>query len=181
MFMSITILKQTEISAAISKVASQARDTQTAIHQIAYSVLDHTREFGDFTGAERLLNALPSGQRVKSLGQWFDVMSSGKLRLSQDPKTKLWKGELAKDRSDADFLMAKAEGLDYGDFKPEIVSKVIDLKAFLKKVEKVSTDDSMVKDKQGREVPAVTAETRAIAAKAVAFLRALPEVQAAVK
>jgi hypothetical protein len=162
---------QSEIGGAISAVAASARAAQTEIHKIAVSTLDHTREFGDFTGCERLLNALPNGQRVKSLAQWFEAMSNGKLRITLDPKTKIWAGELSKDRSDADFDMAKAEASDYGSFKPEIVSSVVTLKDLIKKVERISTNDKTVKNSDGVEVPAVTAEARQVAAQLVAFIR----------
>jgi hypothetical protein len=174
----MNLLKQSEIGAAISAVAAAARANQTAIHEIAVSTLDHTREFGDFTGCERLLNALPNGQRVKSLAQWFNVMSGKQLTITLDPKTKVWSGKLQRSaNSEADFDIAKAMEVDYGSFQPEIVQSVITLKTLLQKVTKIATDTETVTI-DGKTVPRVSAEVQAIAAQTVAYMRTLPAVQA---
>lgn len=169
------IIAKDSIMSRISSVAASARTLESDIHQLAYSTLDHIRDSGDYRGAVALLNALPKGQRVQALAAWYRHFSNGKITLRQDA-SKTWICAL-KDRTETDFDMEGAEGTTYADLTNEAAPKQLDVAAFVKRLEAVSTNDSTI-TVDGVEKPKVTPATRSLAAQVVAFVRGL-ESQAA--
>lgn len=162
------IISRDRIMSAISALASAARECESQIHNLAYSTLDHTRQHGDSTGVVALLNALPRGVRVQGLAAWYRHFSNGKMALKQDAN-KIWVCNL-KERTDSDFNMADAELTTFADLTQEATPKQLDVAAFIKSLERVSTNDATLKDGK----PRVTANARALAARLVAFVREQP-------
>jgi hypothetical protein len=140
---------------------------ESEVHEILVSSLDHIRTSGDTRPAVALLNAMPKGQRVQGMAQWLRHFSNGKVTLRQDAN-KVWVCAL-KERTDADFDMEGAEVTSYADLTQEATPKQMDIAAFVKSLERVSTNDATLKDGK----PKVTADARALAARLVAFTRDL--------
>lgn len=163
----LTLLTQADVMTRIDTLGVAARALQADIHLCAVSALDHVRAHGDTRGACALMNALPNGQRVKSLGVWFNAFSGGKLALTQNKDTKAWEANLSKDRSDSDFDVAGAEATDYGAFTKEIAPQTMTLLKLVKKLEGFSTNDETNTDGS----PKVDSEARAMAAELVAQVR----------
>ena len=165
--MSLTLLTQTQVRDAIPLLTTDARKIQETIHLIGCSVLDHTRAHGDYTGAEALLNALPTGQRVKALAHWFRHFSNGKMIAKLDAKTKAWGIELKKDRVDSDFKVDEAIQVTFADLTVEKDPVTLELAKF-KGLERTANN---TENFDGTDIPKVAADTRAMAAKIVAFVR----------
>ena len=168
--MSIKLLTQTEVSEAIPALATNAANVQATIHQIGCSILEHTRQHGDYTGAERLCNALPRGQRVKALAFWFRHFSNGKLTLAVAKDTKMWVGKLAKDRDFADFDVDSAMETTFADLTSEKDPTTLTLEKFIKGLERTANNDATF---DGTSIPKVAPEARAVAATLVAAYRSM--------
>jgi phage major head subunit gpT-like protein len=133
------------LRAAIKRIASRSAVVNSNIHVVAVSSLAHARDHGDWTPAALLLNALPSGQRVKALAFWFKRFSNGKLSFHKADDG--WKGKLAKERNVADFDIEGAMAVTFGDLtaekKPDSVLTTEALvKILAKRAEKTEFDDT---------------------------------------
>lgn len=131
----LTILNQAKTGKLISSIAKRATTLNVDIHIAAVSTLAHVRDFGDYTLAIRLLGALPSGQRVKTLAAWYGHFSNGAITFTLD-KAEGWKANLAKKRSPEMFDIEGAWKVPFGDLMPEKVATTMTAKqvvAMLKK------------------------------------------------
>lgn len=165
--MSIKLLTQADVLNAIVELGSDATKIEARIHVIAVSTLDHVRAHGDTRGCVALMNALPRGQRVKSLGYWFKHFSSGKLILSIDKTSKLWVAKLNA-RTDEDFKVSEACDLTFADLTVERDPTSVTMESFIRNIERTANNTDM---HDGTDIPKVTPEARAVAARLVAFLR----------
>jgi len=166
--MSLILLSQSEVKARVAKLVLTAAEVQSEIHLIGCSTLDHTRVHGDYTGAVALLNGLPKGQRVKALAYWFRHFSNGKMVAKINSDTKLWDIELKKDRTDADFRVDEAIEITFADLTAEKDPTTLELDKFLKGLDRTANN---TENFDGTNIPKVAAETRAMAARIVAFVR----------
>lgn len=165
---SIQLMTQAEVLAEIPLLASDAKSVQTRIHVAACSTLDHIREHGDTRGAVALMNGLPNGQRVKSLGHWYRVFSNGKVAFRKDKTTGEWTVELGKNRAKdgSDFNVAGAIETSFADLTEEKDPVSLTLKKFVDRMVALSTNDEL-HDNGARKV---ALEARNAAAEVVAFL-----------
>jgi hypothetical protein len=164
----IQLIGRGEIAARVSKIVTGAQNLQADIHLAACSILDHTREHGDYTAGEALLNGLPNGQRVKALAFWFRHFSNGKLTFKRDEATKLYVGVLQKARDDADFRIDEACETSFADLTNEQEPKSVTVESMVRNLSRSATNAEMHKD---GKTPKVTPEARALASKIVAFVR----------
>lgn len=167
-----------QVAAYVATLGADARNVQGRIHIAAVSTLEHTAQSGDFRGAIALLSALPNGTRVKALAAWYREFSGKQLSLTYDPKARTWGGKLKDGWSAEHFDVARAESVTFADLTSEIEPKVMDKAAYIKMLERTSTNDKQI-EIDGKKVDKVTPEARALAAKVVAFVRNLPTTQAA--
>jgi hypothetical protein len=165
--MKIEILTKSAVVEVISRIGTSAKQLQADIHQCAVSTLDHTREFGDFRGALSLVNALPNGQRVLALCEWFNHFSGGKLSFKKSAEGG-FTAELAKDRVDTNFNVELAMECDFGTFTKETTPKTMTVEALIKSLESKANNDKLNTD----GTPKVALEARAVAASLVASFRA---------
>lgn len=161
------ILSVSAVTDKVAQIGKSAKALQADIHQVAVSTLDHCREHGDYRGALALVNALPNGQRVKSLIVWFQHFANGKLLFKADKAAGNYTAELKKDRVDSDFNVLAAMEIDFGSFTKEITPKTMTLEAFVKSCESKADNDEVNSD----GTPKVSREARAFAAKCVAMYR----------
>lgn len=136
----VNILSQSAAAELISQICNTSKTLVADIHIAAVSTLDHIREHSNYTGALALLNGLSNGVRVKGLAAWYKEFSSGKFVPSQDPKTKVWRAELIKDRTDPDFKISEAMAITFADFKEEVGHETLTLEKFLKGLKRTATN-----------------------------------------
>jgi hypothetical protein len=166
--MRVTILDAQGIAKGIADVSVTAQAVQADIHSLAVSCLAHVRDHGDTTLAVRLLGVLPSGQRRKTLAQWFKVYSSGKMLLNQDAKHGTWSCKL-RDRTAEDFKVDEAMDCDYGDLEPESrVEKAKSLKDLVAAIARFTKNDKTLPD----GTPVVSADVIKAAQKALSAITA---------
>ena len=166
--MNITILSQGECAKLIAGLGKLTHKVQDRIHQVAVSTLVHTRDHGDYTLAERLLNSLPNGQRVETLAKWFSVFSNKKLTFRKVNGN--FAGKLG-DRVPADFNIEGAAATPWGSLEKEKVQQEqFNVNAMLAYLRRKASDDKMLPDGS----PSVHPEARALAARMLAFAAAGP-------
>ena len=165
--MKTVILTAAAVIAALPALSKSLKDGEAKIHELAVSTLDHAREHGDFRGCVAVLNALPKGTRSEALAAWYRNFSTNKLKLKRE-KDGTWGGEIAKDRTDSDFLVEAADEVTFADFTKEVAPKALTMAKFLGQIEKVANDTSTLPN-GARKVPS---EVAALAASMVAMVRA---------
>lgn len=161
--MSIKLLDQADTKQLIASIAGRAASVQTDIHQAACSCLDHVRAHGDTTGAVALMNALPRGQRVKSLGFWFKHFSSSKLVMNLDKASGMWNASLSKTRQKdgSDFNIEAAVGTTYADLTTERDPVSVTVESMLRNLKRNATNAELHDNGE----PKVTPEAREAASK----------------
>lgn len=162
------LLTQQDVTARIVKLGASAAEVQSEIHLIACSTLDHIRVHGDTTGAVALMNALPKGQRVKSLSFWFRHFSNGKVAMALDKATDTWSCTLGKKRTEADFDIVAALAMTFADLTTEREPVSMTLEQFIKGLERTANNTA---NHDGTEIPKVSEPVRALAAKLNAYIR----------
>lgn len=162
----VIILSQAAANEAIAGIKTSAHKLQAEIHQVAVSTLDHAREFGDYRGALALVNALPNGQRVQGLVEWFKGFSNGKLTFKQNAD-KSFTAELKKDRVEADFQIELAMLTDFGAYTKEATPKTFSVDALIKMLEAKANNTELNSD----GTPKVSPDARTVAASLVASYR----------
>jgi len=165
----MNLYSRSQIGSRVARIVRVAGKVEAEIHVVLCSVLDHTREHGDYTALLPLLNGLPKGQRVQAIAAWLKHFSGGKLIARIDSEAKAWVCELSKERSDSDFDIVGAMAITFGDFTKEPAPTTLDVKALLRIIEKKATSDEVNKDGS----PKVTAEAKEFASKLVAAGRAM--------
>lgn len=140
----LTILNQAKTGKLISSIAKRATTLQVDIHIAAVSTLAHIRDHSDYTLAIRLLGALPSGQRVKTLALWYSHFSNGAITFTLD-KAEGWKANLAKKRTPEMFDIEGAWKTTFGDLMPEKVPTTMTAKQVLAMLKK-QADSKAVND-----------------------------------
>lgn len=174
-----TLLTQAQVATAIPLLLGTAKRVEEELHVIACSILDHTRLHGDYTQFETLLNGLPRGTRVKALAFWIKHFSNKKLVFTIDSATKLYVGELKKDRDDADFDIAGAMALSFADLSNEKDPTSVTVESILRNLSRNATNTDMHDD---GVTPKVSPEAREWASKVVGLIRGAgldPKVKAA--
>lgn len=163
----ITLLTQAQVAPFINKLGATAKQVQADIHIAACSTLDHTREHGDYTGAQLLMNALPNGQRVKALGAWFSHFSNKKLTFKYDKETATWIGSLEKARMESDFGVDAAMITSFADLTAEKDPMTLDVKAFVHGLERTAKNTATF---DGTDKPKVDPTVRQLAADVLVFI-----------
>ncbi len=162
----MNLYSRSQIASRVERIVRIAGRVDAEVHVVLCSILDHTREHGDYTALERLLNGLPNGVRKQGIVAWVKHFTNKKLIPRQD-KHKVWVCDLSKDRTDADFNIVEAMAITYGDFTAEPVPTTMTLALLLKMLEKKATSVEVNKDGS----PKVSDEAKAMASKLVAFAR----------
>lgn len=139
-----TILDPKTCGRKIDRIAKVGRSLQTEIHSVGVSVLSHIREHGDYTLAIRLMNALPNGQRVNSLGFWFGYFSNGVFKVTYNKDTASWSGKLKGDREQIDVDGAAATS--YADLTPEKKYTTFTAAAFASFLKRKANEDGLNPD-----------------------------------
>ena len=138
-------LKETAIK--IKSIKVRGANLQSDIHQVACSTLAHIRDHGDYTLAVSLMNAIPTGVRVKGLALWFHHFSNGKFAVRQDKKQgNIWVGSVNKDRSPEDFLVDDAVKVTFADFTTEPVKQEITVEKIKKYLEGLINNEVILAD-----------------------------------
>lgn len=137
MFTPFTIEK---VRTNISRIKRSAASLQKLIHETACSCLVHIRDHGDYTPLVQLLDALPTGQRVKQLAQWANHFTDGAVTLKYDSGAG-WSCKLAKARKPEQFDIEGAYATPYGDLAPEKVGGTMTLKAAIAYLKRKANDD----------------------------------------
>lgn len=137
MFTPFTIEK---VRTNISRIKRSAASLQKLIHETACSCLVHIRDHGDYTPLVQLLDALPTGQRVKQLAQWSSHFTEGAVKLTYDSGSG-WACKLAKHRTPEMFDIEGAYATPYGDLAPEKVGGTMTLKAVVRYLKRKADED----------------------------------------
>jgi hypothetical protein len=170
------LLNQAETAKAIKSIRTRAANVQKDIHLCAVSTLAHMRDHGDYTGAVLLMNALPSGQRVKGLAAWYKNFSGGKFTLRQDKKQgNIWVGALqskADGRVDEDFNVDEAAKITFADFTAEAAPQQVTPDSIKKYLDRLIANDETIKDALGKDQPKVTEAAKQTATQMLALIAA---------
>jgi hypothetical protein len=159
---------RSQIGSKVARIVRVAGKVDSELHVVLCSILDHTRDCGDYTAILPLLNGLPNGQRKQAIVQWLSHFSGKKLIARLDSKSKSWVAELSKDRADSDFDIAGAMAITFGDFTKEPEATTLSVELLIKMLEKKATSTDLNKDGS----PKVSPEARDLASKLVGFARA---------
>ena len=165
--MSIQFIGRDQIHARAVAVAQAATATQGELHLVLCSILVHTRDHGDYTALETVMNGLPNGMRVKAINAWVRNFTSNKLTMKQDAKSKVWSGELRKDRNEEDFLIDDAVETTFADFTTEKEPSTITVKGLIKMLAKRAHDTETNQDGS----PKVSPEARKLASVLLGVVR----------
>ena len=163
----MNLYSRSQIASRVARIVRVAGKVDGELHVVLCSILDHTREHGDYTALLPLLNGLPAGVRKQGIVAWLSHFSNKKLIARLDTKSKQWVCDLAKDRQDSDFDIVGAMAVTFGDFKPEPVPTTLTLALLIKMLEQKATDSKMNEDGS----PKVAPEAKDMASKLVAFAR----------
>lgn len=158
----MNLYTQSQIGSKVARIVRVAGKVDSELHVVLCSILDHTREHGDYTAILPLMNGLPSGQRKEAIVKWISHFSGKQLVLSQDKKTKIWKGELVPNRNQELFDIVGAMAITFGDFTQEPKPTTMTLELLIKQLEKTANDSSVNKADGS---PKVTEDARMAAAK----------------
>ena len=101
----------TEIDDNIVSVARNAKDLNTLIHVTAMMIINHAKEHGDCSRAQKLLFALPASMRRTMLEQWFHTYTPIAVRH----KEPTWNSALRKP-TDKKYVEWNIEGADAEPF-----------------------------------------------------------------
>lgn len=154
-----------EMTTAIGRIAATGKVLQGRIHDTAVSTLNHAAEHGDTTLACRLLDALPNGQRVKSLAFWFTHFSGKQMSFSVDKSTGKYACKLKGGWTKTAFDVPAAAATTFADLTVEKSPETMDVKAFLKMLKRVGDNDALI---PGTDQPKVDPLVRRLAAVAYA-------------
>ena len=102
----------------ISRIKRSGAALQKLVHETAVSTLAHIRDHGDYTLATALLDALPTGQRVKALAHWYKHFSKGAVTFSYDSKAG-WLCKIVKNRTPEMFDIDGAYATTFADLTAE--------------------------------------------------------------
>ena len=103
-----TLIEGTKsITRKITSIRTRGRKLDADIHTTALSCVYHAEQHGDVTLAERLMDSMPNGSRVKSLAVWLEDFFP--MSVKKDKESGNWKVSLKKDRSAEDYQYEKAE------------------------------------------------------------------------
>jgi hypothetical protein len=165
--MSVKLMTVNEMTTAIGRIKAGSASLQSRIHTTAVSTLAHIRDHGDTTLACRLLDALATGQRVKSLAFWYGHFSGKMAVFSIDKASGQWKCKLAPEWNQSKFLfdIDGANETTFADLTVEKSPETMDVKAFLKMLKRVGDNDGFF---PGTTMPKVDPEVRRLAALAYA-------------
>ena len=163
----MNLYTRSQIASRVARIVRVAGKVDAELHVVLCSILDHTREHGDYTAILPLLNGLPNGVRKQAIVLWVSHFTSKKLVARLDTKSKEWVCELAKDRQDSDFDIVGAMAVTYGDFTKEPEPTTLTLAMLVKLLEKKATSTEVNKDGS----PKVAPEAAEMASKLVAFVR----------
>lgn len=125
----------------VASIRDGARVLLGSIHEVAVGTLAHIADHGDWTVAASLLNALPSGIRVKTLAKWYNRFSGGQVNFFQDKaQGNQFVAKLVPGWSAEKFDLVTAAATPFGDMEAEKVSKTLDIKALRGMIARVANN-----------------------------------------
>ena len=148
------ILDKATIGKKISRIKRTGQALQQEIHVVAVNTLIHIRDHGDYTLAINLLDALPNGQRVKALANWYRHFSGDAVTFNFAPDGEGWAGKLAKKRDDSQFDIEGAIATTYGDLMPEKGYSTLTVAGVLSMLKRKANEDGLNKDGSPKVEPA---------------------------
>ena len=163
----MNLYSRSQIASRVARIVRVAGKVDAELHVVLCSILDHTREHGDYTAILPLLNGLPNGVRKQAIVAWVSHFTNKKLIARLDNKSKEWVCELAKERADSDFDIVGAMAVTYGDFTKEPEPTTLTVALLIKMLETKATDNTANKDGS----PKVAPDAADLASKLVAFAR----------
>jgi hypothetical protein len=163
----MNLYTRSQIGSRVARIVRVAGKVDGELHVVLCSILDHTREHGDYTAILPLLNGLPNGVRKQGIVAWLSHFSGKQLTARLDNKTKAWVCDLAKQRDEGLFDITGAMAVTFGDFTKEPEPTTLTLALLIKMLEKRATSDELNKDGS----PKVSPEARDMASKMVKFAR----------
>lgn len=158
---------QSQIGSRVARIVRVAGKVDAELHVVLCSILDHTREHGDYTALVPLMNGLPNGQRKQGIVAWLKHFSGGQLTCSQNADTGAWQAKLKPQRDQALFDITGAMAVTFGDFTKEPAAKTLSVEALIKMLEAKATNTELNKD----GTPKVSVEARTLASNMVAAIR----------
>lgn len=147
-------LDKAAIGKRIARIKRTGQALQKEIHIVAVNTLAHIRDHGDYTLAINLLDALPNGQRVKALANWYRHFSGGAVTFNFSPDGEGWTGKLAKKRDESMFDVEGAISTTYGDLMPEKGYSTLTLAGVLAMLKRKANEDGLNKDGSPKVEPA---------------------------
>lgn len=163
----MNLYSQSQIGSRVARIVRVAGKVEAELHVVLCSVLDHTREHGDYTAILPLLNGLPKGQRIQAIAAWLKHFSNKKMIARIDSESKQWIVELSKDRVDEDFDIVGAMAITFGDFTKEPEPTTLTVALLVKMLEKRATSTETNKDGS----PKVSEDAKVLASELVAVAR----------
>lgn len=149
---SFTIIPQADCGKRIARIKRIGASLQAEIHLVACSTLAHIRDHGDYTLAVQLLDALPNGQRVKSLAYWYNRFSDGAAIFTQK-SGEGWACKLSKTRTAEMFDVDAAYETSFADLTSEKNPVTMTVPQVLAYLKRKADDDAANADGSPRIAP----------------------------
>ena len=111
-----------QIDAKIKSIKTRGKNIDKDIHETGIAIMRHAAKHGDYTRANKLVDAMPKSGRTKAFIKWF----SDHTPLNWNDKEKVFKLPKNKDKRRA-FLIDEANAVPFWEYTVEVTPGTIDV------------------------------------------------------
>jgi hypothetical protein len=133
------------IDKKIKSIKTRGKNIDKDIHETGVAIMQHAMAHGDYSAANRLVDALPKSGRTKAFIKWF----SDHTPYNWNEQEKTFKLPKNKDNRRA-FLIEEAEAVPFWEYTVEKEPEALDINKIIaslfKRVEKAKNDGREVKN-----------------------------------
>jgi hypothetical protein len=133
------------IDKKIKSIKTRGKNIDKDIHETGVAIMQHAMAHGDYSAANRLVDALPKSGRTKAFIKWF----SDHTPYNWNEQEKTFKLPKNKDKR-RQFMIAEAEAVPFWEYTVEKEPEALDIDKIIaslfKRVEKAKNDGREVKN-----------------------------------
>jgi len=111
-----------QIDAKIKSIKTRGKNIDKDIHETGVAIMKHALAHGDYTRANKLVDAMPKSGRTKAFIKWF----SDHTPYNWNEKEKTFKLPKNKDKRRA-FLIDEADAVPFWEYTVEVTPGTIDV------------------------------------------------------
>jgi hypothetical protein len=133
------------IDKKIKSIKTRGKNIDKDIHETGVAIMQHAMAHGDYSAANRLVDALPKSGRTKAFIKWF----SDHTPYNWNEQEKTFKLPKNKDKR-RQFMIEEAEAVPFWEYTVEKEPEALDINKIIaslfKRVEKAKNDGREVKN-----------------------------------